>query len=299
MPGEVSRYVTMFETIVVPTDGSENAERAIDHAAMLAAAYGATVHGVYVVNLTYAGDFESGADGGVVLESLEREGEKAVDAVRSRCEAAGVDFETTQLEGRPATRITEYADAVDADLVVMGTHGRSGISRLLLGSVTESVVRNCEREVLTVPADAPPVEAEYDNVLIATDGSEGSSSATDVGLEVARTFNATVHGVYVVDEGVTQTHLIDELLQQEGRNAIEGVENRAEEAGLEVTTAVLSGSPHDEIATYATEHDVDIIVVGSHGKGALERTLLGSVSERTIRSADRPVLVTRHPEGIV
>jgi len=284
----------MFDDILVPTDGSENAEKAIEHAVRLADAYDATVHGVYVVNVTYAADFEGGLDSESVLTALEREGQAAIDEIESRCDAAGVDVRTDLLEGRPAYRIAEYATDNGIDLVVMGTHGRSGVSRLLLGSVTESVVRRLETPVLTIPSDAPEPHGGYENVLVATDASQDAQFAVDTAIDVGKRFGSTLHGVYVVDAGVTQNQMIDAILEEEGNQAVDAVREAADAAGLESTSAVLEGEPHDEIVEYADEHDVDLVVVGSHGKGAFERTFLGSVSERTIRTSNRPVLVTRH-----
>lgn len=285
----------MFDDILVPTDGSENSERAIDHAVLLASAFDATVHGVYVVNVTYAADFEGGIDSDSVLTALEREGQSAIDTIETRCEAAGVDVRTDLLEGRPAYRISEYAAEHDVDLVVMGTHGRSGVSRLLLGSITESVVRRTDKQVLTIPKDAPDPGDAYDEVLVATDGSEDARHATDTAVTIADAFGARLHGVYIIDANVTQSQMIGSMLEQEGTRAVDAVHKAAGDVGLDSITEVLEGTPHDEIVEYANDHDIDLIVVGSHGKGAFERTFLGSVSERTIRTAHQPVLVTRRP----
>ncbi|MFB6134953.1 MAG: universal stress protein [Halanaeroarchaeum sp.] len=285
----------MFDEILLPTDGSDNAAKAIDHAILLADTFDATVHGVYVMNLTYAADFDGGIDGGAVFSALEREGKTALETVRSRCESDGIDVQTELLEGRPAHSITTYASEHDVDLVTMGTHGRSGVSRLLLGSITESVVRSTDRPVLTIPTDAPDPGDAYEAVLVATDGSDDARHAAETAAGVAAAFDARLHGVYVVDLGGTRNQMIDSILEEEGDRAVNAVSDIAENRGVESTTAVLKGVPHETIAEYASEHDVDLVAVGSHGKGAIERTFLGSVSERTIRSASQPVLVTRRP----
>ncbi|AKH97488.1 universal stress protein [Halanaeroarchaeum sulfurireducens] len=287
----------MIDEILVPTDGSENAQRALDHATLLARAFDATVHGLYVINFTYAADFEGGIDSESVHGALEREGRNALDDVETGCEDAGVDWTTEILEGRTSVRISNYAMTNDIDLIVMGTHGRSGISRLLLGSVTEAVIRQCELPVLTVPTDAPPLETAYEDVLVATDGSDDAAFAIETAIDLASAVEATIHGISVVDTGLTRNQMIDLLLEEEAERAIESLEGAVTEAGLEVTTEILEGEPHEAIRDYATQHGVDLVVVGSHGKGAIERTFLGSVSERTIRTADRPILVTRHPSG--
>jgi nucleotide-binding universal stress UspA family protein len=140
----------MYDRILVPTDGSTETERAVEHAAELAAAHGAELHAVYVVNsATFAGlHMETSWEG--VSEVLREEGESALDRVEDIAGSYGVEVTTTLLDGSPSKRIVEYAEGDDCDLVVMGTHGRGGIDRLLLGSVAEGVVRACSVPVLTV-----------------------------------------------------------------------------------------------------------------------------------------------------
>ncbi|MFB6219011.1 MAG: universal stress protein [Halobacteriaceae archaeon] len=139
----------MYGTILVPTDGSEGAARATEHAVELAATYGATVHALNVVEPAYSTDFNAGE----LRASLEAAGEEAVEAVADRAAEAGVEAVTAVVEGDPHREILSYAEAVDADLVVMGTHGRTGLDRYLLGSVAERVVRTADAPVLTVHLD--------------------------------------------------------------------------------------------------------------------------------------------------
>jgi nucleotide-binding universal stress UspA family protein len=138
----------MYDAILVPTDGSPAAERAVDHALELASTFDATVHALYVVDAALYSSLEAGID--AVIEALEDEGEAAVEAVKSRCETAGVAAETAVLVGTVHRSIRDYVDEHDIDLVVMGTHGRQGIERFILGSVTERTVRLSDVPVLTV-----------------------------------------------------------------------------------------------------------------------------------------------------
>jgi nucleotide-binding universal stress UspA family protein len=140
----------LYERILVPTDGSAGTERAVRHAADLAATHGAALHAVYVVNTaSYATlSMESSFEG--VDEMLRTEGESALDEVATIADEAGVPVERTLLEGSPASKVVAHAERADCDLVVMGTHGRGGINRLLLGSVAERVVRTSPVPVLTV-----------------------------------------------------------------------------------------------------------------------------------------------------
>lgn len=141
----------MYDRILVPTDGSPGMERVISHAADLAAVHDAALEVVYVVNSGAVANLPMESSWEGVTEMLHEEGENALDAAAER---AGMQVEKTMLEGNPAHEIVEYASRSDADVVCMGTHGRGGINRLLLGSVAERVVRASEIPVLTIRVDA-------------------------------------------------------------------------------------------------------------------------------------------------
>jgi nucleotide-binding universal stress UspA family protein len=145
-----------YDRILVPTDGSEGVERAIRHAAEVAATNDAALHGLYVLSTdAYAGlAMESSWES--VDRLLREDAEEAVGRVQAIAEAtdAAIPVETAVMEGKPSREIVRYAEAEDCDLVVMGTHGRGGIDRLLLGSVAESVVRASSVPVTTVPVGA-------------------------------------------------------------------------------------------------------------------------------------------------
>ncbi len=136
----------MYDDILVPTDGSRAVDGAVEHALELAATYDATVHVLYAITPLYAPEtgFEQ------VYSAMESEGEDAVEEVRRRAEDVGLATETVVRRGEPHRQIVEYVDEAGIDLVAMGTHGRTGLDRYLVGSVTEKVVRLCDVPVLTV-----------------------------------------------------------------------------------------------------------------------------------------------------
>ena len=142
----------MYDRILVPTDGSEGMRRVVEHAARLADLHGAALELVYVVNTAAVANLPMETSWEGVSEMLREEGEGALDTAESvAAEAApAVGIERTMLEGNPAHEIVSYADRGDCSLICMGTHGRGGVSRLLLGSVAERVVRSSEMPVLTV-----------------------------------------------------------------------------------------------------------------------------------------------------
>ena len=146
----------MYETILFPTDGSDPSFRALDHALDLADAYGATLHALYVVDTTYPyADFDGGSiDPEPLFRALREEGERTLDEVEERADDAGIPLvSATRESGYVHRAILEYADENDVDVIVMGTHGRRGLDRWILGSVTERVVRTADVPVLTVRSE--------------------------------------------------------------------------------------------------------------------------------------------------
>ena len=139
----------MYDEILVPTDGSAAAERSIDEAIELAVATDARLHALYVVDTRTLSGLPS-AQGSTIEQALEAQGDAAVEGVRDRAEAAGLSVTTTVAVGNPATEILAYADDAPVDAIVMGTHGRTGVDRFLLGSVTERVLRRASAPVLVV-----------------------------------------------------------------------------------------------------------------------------------------------------
>jgi len=145
----------------------------------------------------------------------------------------------------------------------------------------------------------------YDKILVPTDGSDVAEKAVSHAIELATHHDAAVHTLYVVDTdsmslslGAEQVdriqqgryHEMDEVRERAER-ATGYVADRAREQGLEAVEHVSAGRPHKLIASYATNNDIDLVVMGSHGRGGVTRMLLGSVAERTLRTTTRPVLV--------
>ena len=145
----------MYDRILVPTDGSEQSIAAIDEGIELAELTGATIHALYVVEPIPLGRFPAGAEAasaewGDVVDEQKGEGKRAVETIAERADDAGVDVVEAIEHGKPSAEILEYVDDHDVDAIVMGTHGRTGAGRLMLGSVAEKVVRQSAVPVLTV-----------------------------------------------------------------------------------------------------------------------------------------------------
>ncbi len=138
----------MYREILFPTDGGPASQAALDHALDHAERYDARLHTLYVVDTTAYASLDAGAE--TVISGLQQEGETALQAVAERAEDANVSVVSEIISGSPYKQLLEYAENAGIDLIVMGTHGRTGLDRYLLGSVTERVVRTADMPVLTV-----------------------------------------------------------------------------------------------------------------------------------------------------
>ncbi|ELZ22023.1 universal stress protein [Natrinema limicola] len=138
----------MFETILIPTDGSDHAEAAAETGIELATVHDATVHVACVADTGPLGDLRLPGDATSAEDAMRGRAQEHVDAIVDRAEAAGLEVTGTVLEGPPEDELLEYAREIDADVIVMGTRGRGGVHRLAMGSVTDHVVRFGEIPVL-------------------------------------------------------------------------------------------------------------------------------------------------------
>ncbi|MFD1684656.1 universal stress protein [Halobellus litoreus] len=143
----------------------------------------------------------------------------------------------------------------------------------------------------------------YDRILIPTDGSECADSAVEHALDIAAQYDAELHVLSVVDSRdvshsapAISPEQVQQTLRDRAESVVESVAERAEAAGVTVVTAVEPGIPDDVVVEYAADEDCDLIVMGTHGRTGLERYLLGSVTERTVRRSSVPVLTVRGSE---
>lgn len=289
-----------IDSILVPTDGSESASTAAGRAIDFAAAIGADLHVLSVVDVrevepTLSLPESTDPD---ELEALYAEdAEAAVESVAGRAIGHLSTRVKTSVEwGIPFRTITDYIEDNGVDLVVMGTHGRTGLGRVLLGSVAEKTLRTSSVPVLLVPKGAPPTaigEENYENILLPTDGSEGSEKAIDLGVFLATVYDATVHTLYGIDSDHVTTDAVKiEILgglEDFGRDALEMVRQRARAADVSVAGVVGTGVPEELILEYVRDHGIELIVMGTHGRSGVERYLIGSTTEEVVRHADVPV----------
>lgn len=295
----------MPRAILVPLDGSDLAERALPCAAALAAQQGRSLQLVAVHERMqlYAAPDETMEE----IAGIDQEIRAGREAYLSR-EAGllrarwNLRVKHAVLEGDPAAEISRYAGEADVELVVMTSHGRSGLSRLWLGSVAERLVRRCERPVLVLRADLAvesPAEL-FDTVLCPLDGSARAEAALDVAQQFVPPTGSidlvmVVEPPFIFTPPPRPTLARVENLQRRSLHGYRYLRRLAaplREAGRVVATHVsVNADAAAEIAAYALSRRASVIALASRGRGAAAVWLLGSVATKLIRSAGSAVLV--------
>jgi len=283
----------LIETVLIPTDGSDDALAGAQQAIELAGRLGATLHVLSVVDTGDSAVIDSVRKPTRVVEALEDEAHDAIAAIETLIEesTASPAVTTAVRRGSPHETIRNYATQHAVDVIVMGKTGRSGLNRLLLGSTTERVLRTTPCPLLAVPPTAG--EPAFDRILLPTDGSEGAERAVGWGVWLAGELDSMVHTLYAVDTGrLPASAAPSELLEQlegEGQTALENVQFRTKTAGVRSSGAVTGGPAAKAILTAIEQQEIDLVVIGTRGRSGISQQLLGSVTEHVVRHA--PVAV--------
>jgi nucleotide-binding universal stress UspA family protein len=290
-----------IENIIVPTDFSQLSEIAVQSAARLARGQQATLHLLHVTRLpllhtTYDVNIPQS-----VWDGLRNEIQEQMDETCERLAAAGVSRVEQLISefAQPAEFIQQTVRALDADLVVMATHGRKGLAHAFLGSITEETLRACPAPVLAIKGKGIGDEA-IQRILVPLDFSIHSAQARDLAVSLAKRFDASIDLLHVLDEAPSYAQgfsvEIAGLEAQARATSTERLETASAEikkAGLKVRTHLHKGYPAEVIAEQATQDESDLIVMGTHGYRGFSRFALGSVAERTLRLAPCSVFTTR------
>ncbi|MGA0255701.1 MAG: universal stress protein [Rhodothermales bacterium] len=287
--------------ILVPTDFSDSALLALEHGIFLTKKFDGELVLLHVAELPtitihdFPSDlFELAREGGMdrMGELLEKQ-EVALPPVK-RVVLAGTPSEPA------ADVIVEYAKTNEVDFIVMGTHGRRGMRRLLLGSVTEEVVRRSPCPVLTTRThkDAWSLP-RADRILVPVDFGSSTRQIIGVASRMAEHYGAAITLAHVVNlEYYPYYGFGSDAYPEIKKSMIEASEEKLIElatelqgAGLDVSWKTIKGHPAAALRQLAEEADIDLIVIGSHGRSGFDRAMVGSVSEKVLRSAHCPVMI--------
>lgn len=294
-----------LERIIATTDFTEISHRTVEVCARLAAKSSATVTLLHAYDpiplgpaVSYPATIWTGDD---FAKQMQAEAEGLLEGIR-RERLADAKVEVAAIAAQNTSHgICDYAEKNGADLVVVGTHGRTGVAHLMMGSVAERVVRHAPCSVLAV---RPAVQAATfpRHILVATDFSDLSKAALRDAARLGSAFDAKVTVLHVFRESPDglpgNMGGYRSLADVEGqlREALDAI-RQAHFEGRGGVDLVVSTTPALAIAQYAQRHDVDLIVMGTHGRTGLRRMLIGSIAEKTTRIAHCAVWTARPASG--
>jgi nucleotide-binding universal stress UspA family protein len=295
--------------ILCPIDFSEFSRRALEHAVALGRWYEAEItvlHVVPFVPSVVTATFPPGVSP-LALEPMPHD--RILEELRSSAGlvvAAGLSLDAVVRDGSAVAEVVDLARTLPADLLVMGTHGRGGFERLVLGSVAEKVLRKANCPVLTVPQRADGAAAGtsmlFGRILCAVDFSPSSMKALDYALSVAQEAKASLTLLHVVewspDDEVREHRHSDVLgyrrhLEQEAHGMLRSLIPEEARIWCEPQELVAVGKAHQEILRVARETKAELIVMGVQGRGAVDLMLFGSTTHHVIRESHCPVLTIR------
>jgi len=285
-----------YSNIVVGLDNSEYSE-----AALIESSHWVKKHGgkLDIVHAVYFDHEEFGYAPSILEQRLKAGTGRCEDIVKKYRKEFGIDMDYVVREGEAHAVIVHEAEERKADLIAMGTYGRKGLKRIIMGSVTAGVILDSPCDVLVVRKPCEKCTGTYDSILLPYDGSELSKKALKKTLELKKGDpNVMITLLYVIPRyeemlGFFKTNTIEEKLYNEaGKIVLEG-ENLAYADGHTISTIVEQGAPSDKVCEIAKGLGVDLIVMGSHGWRGVNKAILGSTTERVIAHSPVPVLIVR------
>jgi nucleotide-binding universal stress UspA family protein len=288
-----------LQTILVPLDGSELAERALLPAVTLAAGMGAKLTLLTVISSAIWKDASRPIEAAV--QSHKYEAGLYLKGVRSRLLPTTVEIETAVIPGNPPSAIIQYARQNDVGLIMLSSHGRSGLNRWSFGRVAEKVLRRapCPTLILRSEPDAEP--PQFKRILVPLDGSSLAEKVLPPTRLIATAARAELVLLHVVEPTLLPFANDDagrsEKETQEGLAYLTVVQDSMAAAGLPVRTELRSGPAAETILDYAAEQSVDLIVLSSLGSSGFQMWAFGGVAERVMKGATCATLVLRHESG--
>jgi nucleotide-binding universal stress UspA family protein len=287
----------MYSTIVVGFDESESSKAALKEASLRVKKHGGRlllVHAVFFDQEEF-----------VILPS---QMEERIESGKRLCRTAkgglhdeygmNGNVESFLCEGEPPAMIVDIAREKKADLIALGTYGRKGLKRLLMGSVTSHVILDASCDVLVVKKPCMHCVGSYHSILVPFDGSDSSTKALIKACALAKIDGAEVSVLYVIpryEEMIDffKTEMIKKSLFQEAQKIVERATAIAAQAGVMIKATVQEGHAGEKIVEISDTMKHDLIVVGTHGWSGMNKAVMGSTAERVIAYASCPILIAR------
>ena len=291
-----------FRRILCATDLSDLSNQAVHYGISLATRFEAVLVLCHVIDLPVVS--VHGAAYVYPHDYVEGLKEDSMQKLEGLLKGHKLNWQPTVTTGPVASTLCNLAGSEKADLVIAATHGRSGLKRWILGSVTERLIRTVPCPLLSIPPVAADQEIDsmepirFRNILVGCDFSDNSGTALEFGLSLAQEFQARLHMVHVIEPVAYREMLLSAGMMNDVRISLSAKLTEQmqamvpEDAGnwCEIKTSCLSGKPYEELIKYATIHAADLIVMGIRGRGLVESMLLGATTDRVVRRSVCPVL---------
>ncbi len=283
-----------IEKILCPVDFSQASLRAADYAIALAANYEAELHLLHVVSpVLYSADQYAFNVGEIVL-AMEKQATREIKKLEKKVRAAGVAFKDDIRTGDVEREIRNTIDAANVDLLVMGTHGHRGLEKWFMGSVTEKLLRRSPIPMLITRDSnkAGKIPPALRRILVTTDFSEGTDNALAYAFSLAQESQAKITLLHVIsDYAPANIEGGGPALSVSVRKRLEEMIPEAVHDWCDAEVRVEFGSPYAVILKTLASRKIDLLVMNIHGKGMLDRALLGSTAERVVRASACPVML--------
>jgi nucleotide-binding universal stress UspA family protein len=239
------------------------------------------------------GGYEYSLDTTEIMKSLEEKAEAELLALAQKVNGRGIKTEYEIRVGDVYDEIKQAIDALKPEIVVLGTHGRRGVERWFMGSTTEKLMRHSPIPLITISAAGEKVEApRFRRILVTTDFSDGTSDALAYAFSVAQENESQITLLHVIHD------VAADVSGKYRQSLIEGVQKQLDDlvpaeatTWCDVRTQVEVGVPYRIIPRILEDEKIDLLVMNIHGKGMLDRALLGSTAERVVRIARCPVML--------
>ena len=299
-----------IKRILWATDGSAEAEAALNYSKYIAGLTKAEIIGVHVIPLPVQLLFQELRAEDVKFHEWESRAEKRVadrfSAIGKTLDKAGIKFDGVILKGIPSEKIREFSRLRKADLVVMGKQGHGLLESIMVGSETVKVLKNSHIPVLAVKGGGARRKVGIKKILVPLDLSDDNVSALNYAFDLSGLTDAAVTVIYALRLDMYAQDMPSGALDIVIRQSIQELENRARDIKqkfekssgkklkAEIKTEVIHGlSPAISIANYASKKGSDLIVINTHGRTGIKRLILGSVTERLIPESPCSVLSLR------
>jgi nucleotide-binding universal stress UspA family protein len=281
-----------IKTILCPVDFFPASDAAVMYAASLARNYDAGIHLLHVITPVAASTYEYAIDTTEIIKAMEETATREVAKLRARLTEAGVSSDFEIRVGDVYDEIKYAIEGLKPEIVVMGTHGRRGVERWFMGSTTEKLLRHSPVPLITISASGEKMSPRFRRILVTTDFSDGTSDALAYAFSVAQENESRISLLHVVHD------VAADVSGKYRESLLQGVEKQLDELvppearnWCDVDTRVETGVPYRIILRTLEDEKIDLLVMNIHGKGMLDRALLGSTAERVVRVAPCPVML--------